>query len=242
MLSSLGAPPPRLTPPPPLPPPTHTPSQRAPAPPRLARSVFTNEKGGIIDDTVITKVSPTEIYLVVNAGCRCAQAGVAHALACCCCCFCCCSRACVAAAAGAWSKAACKRCGLQGALPARAPLPSHPLPALPPARPPLNQPNLPACLPGCREKDLAHLDKHLAAFTAKGGDVTMTVHDDRGLLALQGPEAVAVLQVCVCVRARMRVRRGFCCAHPPSLAPTRPPAPLPPTPPPSPALPIAAPG
>eukprot|EP00884_Botryococcus_braunii_P017173 jgi/Botrbrau1/4139/Bobra.0192s0012.2 len=33
-------------------------------------SVFTNEKGGIIDDTVITKVADDEIYLVVNAGCR----------------------------------------------------------------------------------------------------------------------------------------------------------------------------
>lgn len=74
-------------------------------------SVFTNEKGGIIDDTVITKVTPTEIYLVVNAG--------------------------------------------------------------------------------CREKDLAHLNKHLSAFS---GDVSMTVHDDRALIALQGPEAAAVLQ------------------------------------------------
>lgn len=77
-------------------------------------SVFTNEHGGIIDDTVITKVSPTEVYLVVNAG--------------------------------------------------------------------------------CREKDLNHLNKHLEAFTAKGGDVTMEVHDDRSLLALQGPEAAEVLQ------------------------------------------------
>jgi aminomethyltransferase len=77
-------------------------------------SVFTNEKGGIIDDSVITKVSPTEVYLVVNAG--------------------------------------------------------------------------------CREKDLKHLSKHLEAFTAKGGDVTMEVHDDRSLLALQGPEAAQVLQ------------------------------------------------
>jgi aminomethyltransferase len=77
-------------------------------------SVFTNEKGGIIDDTVITKVTGTEIYLVVNAG--------------------------------------------------------------------------------CREKDLAHLNKHLEAFKGKGGDVSMTVHDDRALLALQGPEAVHVLQ------------------------------------------------
>lgn len=74
-------------------------------------SVFTNEAGGIIDDTVITKVADDEIYLVVNAG--------------------------------------------------------------------------------CREKDLAHLNKHLSAFS---GDVKMTVHDDRALIALQGPEAAAVLQ------------------------------------------------
>jgi aminomethyltransferase len=77
-------------------------------------SVFTNEKGGIIDDTVVTKVTDSEIYLVVNAG--------------------------------------------------------------------------------CREKDLAHLGRHLEAFKAKGGDVSMDVHDDRALLALQGPEAASVLQ------------------------------------------------
>ncbi len=33
-------------------------------------SVLTNEKGGIIDDTVVTKVDDNHIYLVVNAGCR----------------------------------------------------------------------------------------------------------------------------------------------------------------------------
>lgn len=33
-------------------------------------SVFTNERGGIIDDTVVTRVADDEIYLVVNAGCR----------------------------------------------------------------------------------------------------------------------------------------------------------------------------
>jgi aminomethyltransferase len=75
--------------------------------------VFTNEKGGIIDDTVITKVSDTEVYLVVNAG--------------------------------------------------------------------------------CRDKDLAHIGKHLAAAQAGGKDVHLTVHDDRALLALQGPSAAAVL-------------------------------------------------
>jgi aminomethyltransferase len=32
------------------------------------------------------------------------------------------------------------------------------------------------------------------ALQAKGMDVTMTVHDDRGLLALQGPSAMPVLQ------------------------------------------------
>ena len=33
-------------------------------------SCFTNDKGGIIDDTVITKVKDDHIYIVVNAGCR----------------------------------------------------------------------------------------------------------------------------------------------------------------------------
>jgi aminomethyltransferase len=33
-------------------------------------TVFTNEKGGAIDDSVITKANDQHIYLVVNAGCR----------------------------------------------------------------------------------------------------------------------------------------------------------------------------
>ncbi|KAE8736231.1 hypothetical protein F3Y22_tig00000132pilonHSYRG00206 [Hibiscus syriacus] len=33
-------------------------------------TVFTNEKGGAIDDYVITKVKDDHIYLVANAGCR----------------------------------------------------------------------------------------------------------------------------------------------------------------------------
>ncbi|GAB4815542.1 hypothetical protein N2152v2_002588 [Parachlorella kessleri] len=74
-------------------------------------SVFTNDKGGIIDDTVVTRVADDEIYLVVNAG--------------------------------------------------------------------------------CRDKDLAHLGSQLDAFK---GDVSMSVHDDRSLLALQGPQAASVLQ------------------------------------------------
>lgn len=47
---------------------------------------------------------------------------------------------------------------------------------------------------GCREKDLAHLGSHLAAFKAKGGRVDMVVHDDRALIALQGPKAAAAVQ------------------------------------------------
>eukprot|EP00798_Chlamydomonas_sp_ICE-L_P008260 gene8261-1529_t len=77
-------------------------------------SVFTNEKGGIIDDTVVTKLNGEELYIVVNAG--------------------------------------------------------------------------------CREKDLAHIGKHLAAFQAKGKDCSLIVHDDRSLLALQGPAAAEVAQ------------------------------------------------
>lgn len=68
-------------------------------------TVFTNEKGGSIDDSVITKVTDDHIYLVVNAG--------------------------------------------------------------------------------CRDKDLAHIEEHMKAFKAKGGDVSWHIHDERSLLALQ---------------------------------------------------------
>jgi aminomethyltransferase len=74
-------------------------------------SVMLNEQGGIIDDTVITKVSPTEAYMVLNAG--------------------------------------------------------------------------------CRQKDLAHITKHISQYA---GGAALTVHDDRCLLALQGPKASEVLQ------------------------------------------------
>jgi len=77
-------------------------------------SVFTNENGGVIDDTVITKVSDEHIYIVVNAG--------------------------------------------------------------------------------CRDKDLQHLAKHLKPFQDAGKTVGWHVHDERSLLALQGPLAPEVLQ------------------------------------------------
>jgi aminomethyltransferase len=68
-------------------------------------TVFTNEKGGAIDDSVITKVQNDHMYIVVNAG--------------------------------------------------------------------------------CRDKDLAHIEEHMKAFKAKGGDVSWHIHDERSLLALQ---------------------------------------------------------
>ncbi|KAF7112410.1 hypothetical protein RHSIM_RhsimUnG0232700 [Rhododendron simsii] len=76
-------------------------------------TVFTNEKGGAIDDSVITKVTDDHIYLVVNAG--------------------------------------------------------------------------------CRDKDLAHIEEHMKAFKAKGGDVSWHIHDERSLLALQLPYIEACL-------------------------------------------------
>ena len=33
-------------------------------------SVFTNSKGGIIDDLIVTKLDETNLYIVSNAGCR----------------------------------------------------------------------------------------------------------------------------------------------------------------------------
>lgn len=77
-------------------------------------TVFTNDEGGAVDDSVIAKVSDSHIYLVVNAG--------------------------------------------------------------------------------CRDKDLAHIESHMKSYTSKGGDVSWHIHDDRSLLALQGPVAATVLQ------------------------------------------------
>eukprot|EP00955_Chlamydomonas_euryale_P030822 324334-Chlamydomonas_euryale.AAC.9 len=47
---------------------------------------------------------------------------------------------------------------------------------------------------GCRDKDLTHLAHHLDAAKAAGKDVSLEVHDDRGLLAVQGPKAVQAVQ------------------------------------------------
>jgi len=80
-------------------------------------SVITNEKGGCIDDTVITKMTDEHCYLVVNAG--------------------------------------------------------------------------------CREKDLNHIEHHMKAFQAKGGDVAWHIHDENSLLAFQGPTSAKVLQTMV---------------------------------------------
>lgn len=50
---------------------------------------------------------------------------------------------------------------------------------------------------GRRDVDLAHLNAQLQKHS--GMDVEMVVHDDRGLLALQGPSAVSILQPLVSV-------------------------------------------
>ena len=42
---------------------------------------------------------------------------------------------------------------------------------------------------GCAEKDLEHISERLTSFQAKGGDCAMEVLQDRGLLAVQGPQA-----------------------------------------------------
>merc|ERR1712003_433012 len=77
-------------------------------------SILMNDKGGAIDDTVVTKVDGEKVYFVVNAG--------------------------------------------------------------------------------NRDKDLTHIRAHLEAYKAGGKDVTLTTHEDRALLAVQGPEAANTLQ------------------------------------------------
>lgn len=46
---------------------------------------------------------------------------------------------------------------------------------------------------GCKDKDLAHIQAHMADATAKGEDITLEIIDDHELLALQGPKAMEVL-------------------------------------------------
>ena len=135
---------------------------------------------------VVTKVSDQELYIVVNAGCR--EKDLAHLgqhLAAW-------KVRCGAAAAAAASLPphpslplwcggghlvriaclSCCRCKLTRPRPLPLTPPFPPLPP-PPRAPPPTPPRLPQ---------------------AKGAQVDMQVHDDRSLLALQGPEAVAVLQ------------------------------------------------
>eukprot|EP00741_Cyanophora_paradoxa_P025183 tig00000350_g24308.t1 len=47
---------------------------------------------------------------------------------------------------------------------------------------------------GCKDADIAHMQAHAAKWRAQGKDVSLTVIEDRSLVALQGPEAGAVLQ------------------------------------------------
>ncbi|CAD5224991.1 unnamed protein product [Bursaphelenchus okinawaensis] len=47
---------------------------------------------------------------------------------------------------------------------------------------------------GCIDKDVEHMKKHEAEWKAKGKDVEVRVLDKYGLIALQGPEAVLLLE------------------------------------------------
>ena len=47
---------------------------------------------------------------------------------------------------------------------------------------------------GNREKDLTHINAHLAKWKADGKDVSITTHEDRGIFAVQGPAAADTLQ------------------------------------------------
>lgn len=47
---------------------------------------------------------------------------------------------------------------------------------------------------GCADKDLAHIQKHLADFQKKGGEVEFNVITDHSLIAIQGPKAAAALE------------------------------------------------
>ncbi|KAF1592473.1 UNVERIFIED_CONTAM: Aminomethyltransferase, mitochondrial, partial [Eudyptes robustus] len=47
---------------------------------------------------------------------------------------------------------------------------------------------------GCIDKDVAHMKKHESEWKAKGKDVQVKVLNDYGLIALQGPEALLLLE------------------------------------------------
>ena len=46
---------------------------------------------------------------------------------------------------------------------------------------------------GHEDKDLPHIEKHMAEFVRNGGDVSFETLPDNGLLAVQGPKAADVL-------------------------------------------------
>lgn len=77
-------------------------------------SVLTNERGGVKDDSVITKIDENHLYLVVNAG--------------------------------------------------------------------------------CREKDINHFNEHIKAAQNEGKDVKMHIHEENGIIAVQGPKAQEAMQ------------------------------------------------
>ena len=47
---------------------------------------------------------------------------------------------------------------------------------------------------GCREKDISHFKEHVEATKKSGSDVEMQVHEENGIIAVQGPKAQEALQ------------------------------------------------
>ena len=47
---------------------------------------------------------------------------------------------------------------------------------------------------GCRHKDMPLMKQAETEWKSKGGDVTVEFVDDHGLIAVQGPEAVKIVQ------------------------------------------------
>jgi len=66
---------------------------------------------------------------------------------------------------------------------------------------------------GHEDKDIPHMKEHLADFVGKGGDASLEMLPQNGILALQGPKAACVLQSLV-----PKAQDRLCTLHPQSIA------------------------
>jgi aminomethyltransferase len=69
----------------------------------------------------------------------------------------------------------------------------------------------------CKDKDVAHMEEHLAAAKSRGQDVAMEVVLDHQMFALQGPKAMKVLDSYVYGSGVDLVRMPFMTALPMTL-------------------------